>query len=229
MIDIKTNIAAINAQIQHLLEKNQWPNNSVTLLAVSKKQPVSALQEALAVGQKHFAENYLQEALLKIENLQGSDAIWHFIGAIQSNKTRPLAENFQWVHSVDRLKIAQRLSEQRPPSMPALNICLQVNIDADPAKSGVLPEQLGSLAQSVQALPGLKLRGLMTITAKKSEADVAGSYARMRELFETMRGELNSATFDTLSMGMSADWQQALEQGATMLRIGTAIFGPRSS
>ncbi len=228
MIDIKTNIAEINAQIQRLIAEKSEPVTVVRLVAVSKKQPVSAILQAAAAGQRDFGENYLQEAVEKINEIDDKSLIWHFIGAIQSNKTAAIAENFQWVHTVDRLKIARRLSDQRPTRLEDLNVCLQVNIDADPAKAGVDPGQCRELALAVRELPRLRLRGLMTITAvDKTPAESERSFAAMRELFLSLQAELGESEFDTLSMGMSRDWPLALAQGATMLRIGSAIFGPR--
>lgn len=228
MIDIETNLAAINLKIQELVAKNAAPGAALTLVAVSKKQPLELVERAIAAGQRHFAENYLQEAVDKISEIGSASAIWHFIGAIQSNKTRQIAEYFDWVHTVDRLKIAQRLSEQRPESMPELNVCIQVNIDRDPAKAGAEPESAGELARAISELPRLKLRGLMTITAAdKSASESEQSFKAMHELFLSLQRELGSKAFDTLSMGMSSDWPIALSNGANMMRIGTAIFGSR--
>lgn len=234
MIDIRSNLAAINNQIQQLIAKNRQCSQSVTLVAVSKKQSIEAIREAVAAGQRHFGENYLQEAIEKIRFLNdyddsGCPLTWHYIGAIQSNKTRDIARYFDWVHTVDRLKIAQRLSEQRPAGMSPLNICIQVNIDSDPAKAGIDAAQCMDLAIAINQLPNLSLRGLMTITAAGKTSDESQhSFTAMYEMFRSLQAALGDHTIDTLSMGMSGDWPIALTHGATMLRIGSAIFGPRS-
>jgi len=202
---------------------------SVQLLAVSKTQPASAVREAAALGQTAFGENYVQEALDKIAELAALRAQleWHLIGPLQSNKTRPVAEAFDWVHSVDRLKIAQRLSEQRPVQLPPLNICLQVNVSGEASKSGVTPGELPALARAVAALPRLRLRGLMSIPepAMGFEAQRAPHRA-LREMLERLHAD--GLALDTLSMGMSDDLEAAIAEGATMVRVGTAIFGVRS-
>jgi len=233
MIDIRSNLAAINNQIQQLIAKKRRRSQSVTLVAVSKKQSIEAIREAVAAGQRHFGENYLQEAVEKIRALDdgGSNNLltWHYIGAIQSNKTRDIAGWFDWVHTVDRLKIAQRLSDQRPAEMPPLNICLQVNIDRDPAKAGIEAGECMDLANAISQLPNLSLRGLMTITATgKTGQETENSFIEMYELYQSLQAALGERQIDTLSMGMSDDWPIALAHGATMLRIGSAIFGPRS-
>ncbi|PZQ36493.1 MAG: YggS family pyridoxal phosphate-dependent enzyme, partial [Ectopseudomonas oleovorans] len=195
----------------------------IGLLAVSKTKPAEAIREAHAAGLRDFGENYLQEALEKQTQLADLPLIWHFIGPIQSNKTRPIAEHFDWVHSVDRLKIAQRLSEQRPAHLPALNICLQVNISGEDSKSGCSPEELTALARAVVALPNLRLRGLMAIPEPTDDvAAQHAAFARLRQL----RDEL-ALNLDTLSMGMSHDLEAAIAEGATWVRIGTALFGAR--
>ena len=198
----------------------------VHLLAVSKTFPAEAVLEAYRAGQTAFGENYLQEALAKIGALHELPLEWHFIGPVQSNKTRAIAENFAWVHGVDRFKIAERLSAQRPPHLPALNICLQVNVSGEDSKSGIAPKDVLALAQAVAPLPHLKLRGLMTIPSPATdEIAQREPYAQMRALL----GQLNSQdmTLDTLSMGMSHDFPAAIQEGATIVRIGTAIFGSR--
>ncbi|MDD0973635.1 YggS family pyridoxal phosphate-dependent enzyme [Pseudomonas fontis] len=196
---------------------------SIQLLAVSKTKPAAAIREAYAAGVRDVGENYLQEALGKQLELTDLPLTWHFIGPIQSNKTRAIAEHFDWVHSVDRLKIAQRLSEQRPTHLPALNVCLQVNVSGEASKSGCTPADLPALAQAVAALPGLKLRGLMAIPEPSDErADQDAAFARVRDL----QASLNLG-LDTLSMGMSHDLESAIAQGATWVRIGTALFGAR--
>ena len=201
--------------------------DSVSLLAVSKTFPAAAVREAAAAGQRAFGENYLQEALDKMAALPDLPLEWHFIGPIQSNKTRPIAEHFAWVHGVDRLKVAERLSAQRPAELPPLNICLQVNVSGEASKSGVAPEEVEALALQVGQLPNLRLRGLMAIPAPAD--DVAAQrrpFALMRELFERLNAQ--GLRLDTLSMGMSHDFPAAIAEGATIVRIGTAIFGARS-
>ena len=183
------------------------------------------IQQAYEAGIRHFGENYLDEALAKRADLATPDLIWHFIGKIQSNKTKSIAQHFDWVHTIDRYKIAKRLSDQRSGSK--LNALIQVNIDADPAKGGVLKEEVASLVEQIDPLPNLSLRGLMTILDRTS--DPASSYQSMAQLFTETRAYLNStARWDTLSMGMSGDMAQAIGAGATQVRIGTALFGPRS-
>jgi hypothetical protein len=200
--------------------------DSVTLLAVSKGQPANMVRAVAAEGIRDIGESYLQEALEKIEQLRDLALTWHFIGRLQANKTRVIAATFDWVHGVDRLKIAERLSEQRPFHAPPLNVCLQVNIAGEASKGGVTPEELPALAAAVAVLPRLKLRGLMCIPP--DEADPA----RQRKWFAAMRHaleELNAsgASLDTLSMGMSGDFEAAILEGATLVRIGTALFGER--
>jgi pyridoxal phosphate enzyme (YggS family) len=202
--------------------------DSVTLLAVSKTQPAAAVRQVFAAGQRAFGENYVQEALDKIAELADLRAqiVWHLVGPLQSNKTRPVAAAFDWVHSVDRLKIAQRLSEQRPPDLPPLQLCLQVNISGEASKSGLLPGEVPAVALAVAALPRVRLRGLMAIP--EPEADLAAQRAPHRALRELL-ASLNQAglALDTLSMGMSADLEAAVAEGATLVRVGTAIFGLR--
>lgn len=207
--------------------------DSVELLAVSKQQPIEAITELVAAGQRRFGENYLQEALPKLHALQQQTSEqqaleWHFIGPIQSNKTRSIAEHFAWVHSVDRLRIARRLGEQRPANQPPLNICLQVNVSGEISKSGVDPDALPALAHAVAALPGLRLRGLMAIPAPSDDPlEQRRPFARLRQLQAQLIAD-GLESLDTLSMGMSADLEAAIAEGATLVRIGTAIFGPRS-
>ena len=196
------------------------------LVAVSKTFPASAISEAAAAGQRHFGENYLQESLPKLEQLSGRGLIWHFIGPIQSNKTRPIAENFDWVHAVERERIARRLSEQRPENLPPLNICIEVNVSGEATKSGVAPHDVGALAHAISSLPRLKLRGLMAIPEPTQDAGLQRRRcALLRELMEALMRE--GLVLDTLSMGMSADLEAAIAEGATMVRVGTAIFGER--
>ena len=196
-------------------------------MAVSKTKTAADIRAAFAAEQRHFGENYLQEALEKQQQLVGLNIVWHFIGPIQSNKTGALAEHFQWVHSVDRLKIARRLSEQRLKHLPALNICLQVNLDNEASKSGVTLAELPALADAVAKLPHLKLRGLMAIPAPRS--DVNEQQQSLERLQQALK-QLNQQgyTLDTLSMGMSGDLEAAIAAGSTMVRIGTDIFGART-
>ena len=223
MSTIADNIGLVSQRIRAAADAVQRDASSIHLLAVSKTKPAQAVREAYAAGMRDFGENYLQEALGKQAELTDLPLSWHFIGPIQSNKTRAIAENFAWVHSVDRLKIAQRLSEQRPADLPPLNICIQVNVSGEASKSGCTPADLPALANAIGALPRLKLRGLMAIpepTEDRAAQDAA--FATVREL----QASLNLG-LDTLSMGMSHDLESAIAQGATWVRIGTALFGAR--
>ena len=223
MSTIADNIGLVSQRIRAAADAVQRDANSIHLLAVSKTKPAQAVREAYAAGMHDFGENYLQEALGKQAELTDLPLSWHFIGPIQSNKTRAIAENFAWVHSVDRLKIAQRLSEQRPAELPSLNICIQVNVSGEASKSGCTPSDLPALANAIGALPRLKLRGLMAIpepTEDRAAQDAA--FAMVRDL----QAGLN-LPLDTLSMGMSHDLESAIAQGATWVRIGTALFGAR--
>jgi PLP dependent protein len=226
MTAILSNLQATREAIAQAAKAAHRDVSEVRLLAVSKTFPASAVRKAYARGQTAFGESYLQEALEKIEALRDLPLEWHFIGPIQSNKTRSIAENFAWVHSVDRLKIAERLSVQRPPDLPPLNICLQVNVSGEDSKSGVAPEEVAQLAQKVAHLPRLSLRGLMTIPAPAiGEQAQRTPFAQMHALLV----ELNNLgmRLDTLSMGMSDDFAAAIREGATIVRIGSAIFGQR--
>jgi PLP dependent protein len=199
---------------------------AVTLLAVSKAFGADAVQEAFAAGQTAFGENYIQEAVDKITQLRHLPLQWHCIGPIQSNKTRLVAEHFDWVHTVDRLKIAQRLSEQRPPELPPLQVCIQVNVDGGPTKSGVAPPEVLALAQQVAALPGLGLRGVMCIPEPAPDfAAACAVFAKARAVLDALNAQ--GLGLDTLSMGMSADMEAAIQEGSTLVRVGTAIFGGR--
>ncbi|MBE0510681.1 MAG: YggS family pyridoxal phosphate-dependent enzyme [Chromatiales bacterium] len=219
-------LAAVQQRIEQACQSAGRPDNCVQLLAVSKTRPAEMLRALAAQGQRRFGENYLQEALEKIQALADLALEWHFIGPIQSNKTRAIAEHFAWVHSVDRLKLAQRLSAQRPAELPPLNICLQVNISAEQSKSGVSLTELPALAQAVAHLPGLRLRGLMAIPAPCH--DPQQQHLPFRALAETMaRLNEQGLGLDTLSMGMSDDLEAAIAEGATLVRVGTALFGPR--
>ncbi len=227
MSTIADNIALVQTRIHAAALAAQRDENSVHLLAVSKTKPAEALREAYAAGIRDFGENYLQEALGKQLELADLPLSWHFIGPIQSNKTRAIAENFAWVHSVDRLKIAQRLSEQRPAELPPLNICIQVNVSGEASKSGCTPTDLPALASAISALPRLKLRGLMAIpepTEDRAAQDAA--FAAVRDLNKSLQAGLN-LPLDTLSMGMSHDLESAIAMGATWVRVGTALFGAR--
>ena len=226
MTTISDNLQAVKNRLAQAAKSAGRPCEDILLLAVSKTWPAQAIREAFAAGQTAFGESYLQEALDKIEALQDLKLEWHFIGPIQSNKTRPIAMYFDWVHSVDRLKIAERLSQARPLNLPPLNVTLQVNISQEATKSGVMPELVATLAKSVQALPALKLRGLMAIP--KASDDYAEQRAQFRML-KMLFDELNLAglQLDTLSMGMSHDMEAAIVEGATIVRVGSAIFGIR--
>jgi pyridoxal phosphate enzyme (YggS family) len=198
----------------------------IRLIAASKTFDAAALREAHAAGQIDFGENYVQEALDKMGELGNLPLVWHFIGPIQSNKTRAIAEHFAWVHSVDRLKIAERLSAQRPSSVPPLDICLEVNISGEASKGGVTAQELPALARAVSHLPRLRLRGLMAIPAPSTDPLVQrAAFAAVRRLYEALQG--SGYALDTLSMGMSGDLEAAIAEGATMVRVGTAIFGER--
>jgi pyridoxal phosphate enzyme (YggS family) len=204
-------------------------SGSVQLLAVSKTFPADAVAAVAALGQRDFGENYVQEGVDKIAALKSvAGLVWHCIGPLQSNKTRLVAEHFDWVHSVDRLKIAQRLSEQRPAHLPPLQVCLQVNIDGGPTKAGVSPSDALALAQAVAALPRLVLRGVMTIPDALDGFDAQlAVHTQAKHLFEELQTALGLPHFDTLSMGMSADLEAAIQAGSTMVRVGTAVFGAR--
>jgi pyridoxal phosphate enzyme (YggS family) len=207
---------------EHIVNKT----GEVTLLAVSKAQPAEKLREAFAAGQKQFGENYLQEALNKQAELSDLSIEWHFIGPIQSNKTQPIAQHFSWVHGVDRLKIAQRLNDARPAELAPLQICLQVNTSGEASKSGITPDELPALAAAIKGMPRLQLRGLMTIPEPTEDENLQRQrFQQMRALLEDLNK--NGAGLDTLSMGMSNDYALAVQEGATIVRVGSAIFGAR--
>lgn len=223
MSTIADNVLSVSARIYAAAQAAGRETAAVGLLAVSKTKPAEAVREAHAAGIKDFGENYLQEALEKQAQLSDLPLSWHFIGPIQSNKTRPIAEHFDWVHSVDRLKIAQRLSEQRPAGLAPLNICIQVNVSGEASKSGCSAADLPALAAAIAALPNLRLRGLMAIpepTEDRAAQDAA--FATVRRLQQEL-----DLPLDTLSMGMSHDLESAVAQGATWVRVGTALFGAR--
>ncbi|WP_295760719.1 YggS family pyridoxal phosphate-dependent enzyme [Undibacterium sp.] len=228
---ISDNLQVVRADLSACADKFGRDPKEISLLAVSKTFPADAVLEAARNGQVCFGENYLQEAIEKMQELQRLapelQLEWHFIGPIQSNKTRQIAENFSWVHAVDREKIAQRLSDQRPSGLPAINICLQVNISAEQSKSGVEPAQVLPLARAVAAMPGLRLRGLMAVPeASDDETTQRAAFAQLRKLQENLLEQ--GVPVDTLSMGMSGDMHAAIAEGSTMLRIGSAIFGKRT-
>ncbi len=224
MSTIANNIAKVAARIREAAQAAGRDPDTVGLLAVSKTQPAETIREANGAGLSDFGENYLQEALEKQADLADLALTWHFIGPIQSNKTRAIAEHFDWVHSVDRLKIAQRLSEQRPTELPPLNVCLQVNVSGEASKSGCAPQDVAELARTIATLPNLRLRGLMAIPEPTDDrAEQHAAFARLRQLQQALALEL-----DTLSMGMSQDLEAAIAEGATWVRIGTALFGARA-
>ena len=226
MTTIASNLQAVRTAIKEAADRAGRNAGDITLLAVSKTFAHEAVREAFGAGQARFAESYVQEALDKIAALRDLPIEWHYIGPIQSNKTRAIAEHFAWVHSVDRLKIAERLSAHRPAYLPPLQVCLQVNISGEDSKSGVAPEQLDALARGIAELPGLRLRGLMAIPAPADDAAAQRlPFAQTRELLGLLQRQ--GLKPDTLSMGMSHDFAAAIAEGATMVRIGTAIFGER--
>jgi PLP dependent protein len=227
MNTIAERLFALRQAVADTAQQYGRASDTVHILAISKTHPSNALREALAAGQHEFGENYVQEALDKIRELAPTPARWHFVGPTQSNKTQAVAAHFDWVHSVDRWKIAERLHAQRPDTLPPLNVCLQVNISEEDSKSGVAPSKVAALAEQIAGLSRLRLRGLMAIPAPLSAFDdQRRTFARLRDLQE----QLITAGFplDTLSMGMSADWPAAIAEGATIIRLGTAIFGERA-
>lgn len=230
MSSIADNIGTVTRRIQKATLKAGRKAGSVHLLAVSKKQPATNLRTAYGAGQRAFGESYVQEALDKMEALVDLEAIeWHFIGPIQSNKTRQIADAFDWVHSVDRVKIAHRLDEQRDSNLPPLNVCLQVNINNEDSKSGCSLDELTELADAIEEMPNLRLRGLMAIPdPDQPEAELRSSFRKLANALKKLRQEAPaSGPLDTLSMGMSGDLEMAIEEGSTWVRVGTALFGPR--
>ena len=227
MSAIATNLQAVRKRIADAALASARDEGTVTLLAVSKTWPAACIRQAASAGQRAFGENYVQEGLDKIGELAGLGLEWHFIGPLQSNKTRSVAEHFDWVHTVDRLKVAERLAAQRPAEMAPLQVCVQVNISGEDSKSGCRPDDAAALCRAVAALPRLKLRGLMAIPAPA--ADLTAQRAPLRRLRE-LRDRIASGglALDTLSMGMSHDLEAAVAEGATIVRIGTAIFGERN-
>lgn len=224
MNDLEHRYREVCGRIEAATQRQQA--KAPTLLAVSKKHPSQSIRTLYQLGQRDFGESYWQEAEQKMAELKDLDIIWHFIGPLQSNKTRPIAEHFDWVHSVDREKIARRLSEQRPPELPPLNLCLQVNIDNEASKSGVAPQDVLPLAKAIHQLPRIRLAGLMCIPEHSD--DMAQQRLPFKRL-ATLKNELEAAgiTTDALSMGMSDDLEAAIAEGSTILRIGTALFGDR--
>jgi pyridoxal phosphate enzyme (YggS family) len=219
-------LARVQQRIVNAEQRYMRTAGTVKLLAVSKGQSAHAMRLLAAAGQQRFAESYVQEAMPKLADLSNLNIEWHFIGPIQSNKTKSIAEHFAWVHSVDRLKIAQRLSEQRPEALPPLNICIQVNVDQESTKAGVSIEDLVTLAHQVAKLPNLRLRGLMTIPARREIlVEQRAPYKTLRELLQNLTKA--GLPLDVLSMGMSGDFEAAIAEGATYVRVGTALFGAR--
>ncbi|MCK9260111.1 MAG: YggS family pyridoxal phosphate-dependent enzyme [Azoarcus sp.] len=226
MTSISANLQAVSARIVAAARAAGRDPGSVRLLAVSKTKPAADVRAAVAAGQRAFGENYVQEGVDKIAALGSAGLEWHFIGPLQSNKTRPVAETFDWVHGIERLKIAERLSAQRKPDLPPLNVCIQVNVSGEASKSGVAPGELPALAQAVAALPQLRLRGLMCIPEPSDDENLVRSrFATLRRLRDAL--VTDGMTLDTLSMGMSHDLEAAIAEGATIVRVGTAIFGER--
>jgi len=224
-VDLAHNISSTREKIKAVCREYNR-SDDVLLIAVSKTRSADECRNAYTCGQTHFGENYLQEALDKISALSDLNIIWHFIGPIQKNKTRPIAENFSWVHSVDREIIAQRLSQQRPTHLPALKLCIQINIDDEDSKSGIAPEQLPDFAEKIHALPNIELAGLMAIPRAQTDFDSQyNTFNQLGLLLNSLNPELNHC--NTLSMGMSNDYTAAIAAGSTIVRIGTAIFGPR--
>lgn len=234
---LRQNYERVLARIDRACEAAARPRASVHLLAVSKTFPAADVLALAALGQRAFGENYVQEALDKIAACRdewsraGASLSWHFIGPIQSNKTRPIAEHFDWIHSVDREKIARRLAEQRPPALGPLQVCVQVNVSGEASKSGVAPDEALALVQACRELPALRVRGLTAIPEPTDDASLQRRrFAQLRELHERIRAALDpeaAGGFDTLSMGMSADLESAIAEGSTIVRIGTALFGSR--
>ncbi len=227
MTIISANLQAVKNRIRAAAQSAGRDAGAARLLAVSKAWPAASVRAAFAAGQRAFGESYVQEGVAKIAALDDLELEWHFIGPLQSNKTREVAEHFDWVHSLDRLRIAERLAAQRLAGLPPLQVCLQVNVSGEASKGGVAPDQVAALAHAVAALPGLRLRGLMAIPEPTGDA---GLLRRRFALLRDLLGQLNAEgmKLDVLSMGMSDDFEIAIAEGATMVRIGTAIFGPRT-
>ena len=227
MTAIATRLESVHQRIHNAATTYGRPDNAVQLLAVSKTRPAEDIRAALEAGQHCFGESYLQEAIEKIQQLSGTQAQWHFIGRIQSNKTKVIAEHFDWVHGLCSLKHAQRLNDQRPDNMPPLNVCLQINLSKETSKAGIAPEDSDELARLIHNLPRLHLQGLMTLPAPAETLEQQRQpFQQLRELRDKIR--THELPLDTLSMGMSADLEAAIAEGATIVRVGTAIFGPRN-
>jgi pyridoxal phosphate enzyme (YggS family) len=223
---ILQNVTKLTNRVRLAAQKSQRSPQDISIVAASKTRSAEIIEQAFEAGLTNFGENYLQESLEKIEQLRALKIVWHFIGPIQSNKTRSIAENFDWVHSVDRAKVARRLSAQRPDNLPPLQLCLQVNISQEPSKSGVLVQELPELMQEISELRNIQLRGLMAIPAATADThQQLLAFGQMRELLESVQAM--SSTMDTLSMGMSGDLEVAIAQGSTLIRVGSDIFGPR--
>jgi pyridoxal phosphate enzyme (YggS family) len=228
METIAKNLKDTLKRIHAAEQKYGRQSGSVSLLAVSKAHDLNRIRDAIAAGQREFGENYLQEAIPKIQALREERLIWHFIGPVQSNKCRQISENFDWAHSVDRLKVAVKLSETRPAEMPRLNVCIQVNISAEPSKAGISPDQVTEFAHKIAFLPGLRLRGLMVIPATYTDFVAQQQpFAATSKLLRSLNDQ--GLALDTLSMGMSDDLEAAIAEGSTMVRVGTAIFGARQT
>ena len=226
MHDAEAALNAVRARIRECERRYRREPGSVTLLAVSKTKPPEAVRAAIAAGQHAFGENHLQDAMTKVEALAGHDVSWHFIGTVQSNKTRPIAAHFNWVHSIEREKIAARLSAQRPADREPLDVCIEVNVSGEESKSGVPPEAVEPLARTICEMPGLRLRGLMAIPRPSESFDSQRiPFRLLREILDDLNAK--GLELDTLSMGMTGDLEAAVAEGATIVRIGTAIFGPR--
>ena len=226
MQNIEKNLIDINHQIESAALEFKREPGDILLLAVSKRKSAENIRNAYSCGQRDFGENYMQEALDKVDELSDLDIVWHFIGAVQSNKTRPLAQSFDWVHCIDRLKIAKRLSEQRPQSMPPLNLCIQVNVEQEASKAGIRLDEVDQLAEQIADLPSIRLRGLMAIPAPQDDFESQRKpFSQLRQALEKLNHK--GLNCDTLSMGMTHDMPAAIAEGATLVRIGTAIFGER--
>ena len=226
MQDIAANLEMVRNRIAAAEQRYRRQPGSVRLLAVSKTRSEAEIRTALASGQLDIGENYLQEAVAKMSSLGEAAICWHFIGPIQANKTRAIAEKFDWVHSLDRIKIARRLNDMRPDGLPGLNVCIELNIDNEPSKSGILPAQLSDFAAEFQAFPRLRLRGLMAMPRPSNDFEQQrDAFHRLYECYRRLKSE--GLPVDTLSMGTTNDMEAAIAEGSTMVRIGTAIFGPR--
>lgn len=223
--DLDNSLADIRGRIAGACRGAGRPEGAVRIVAVSKKVSAVRMAEAVAAGQQEFGESYVQEALPKIASLPRDGLVWHFIGPVQSNKTAELAIHFDWVHGLDREKIARRLSERRPDDLPPLNVCVQVNISGETTKAGIHPSEAGGLCRTIAALPRLRLRGLMAVPAPAGDGDAAAPYRALRNLYEELRS--SGLQLDTLSAGMSDDFEAAIAEGSTLVRIGTALFGQR--